>query len=262
MKYKQSLFVVTLAMLASMQGCWAAASYKLWINNNKHDCAIFLAAVKASRLDQMSDFQLCNAMDLPVSSILKSKYIRDVKWRRYPSKSHQEKVALAKKITDSRYPKDHLKLATLAERKSFHDGEKEIISSFSNLDIKTKISAEWAELYLKYGAYYALRMHQEKCGANYKKHRGLMPAIWGVFLSGDHSVGMNAYPFTPSGNLFYLDHRLLVLDLSDRWEPHFAGDNKKNELTVTAMSMDNVLGTITKKPIFATQLVCTVIIHK
>jgi hypothetical protein len=219
-------------MILSMQiGYAEGVSYKLVNSSDKERCEIFLHAVKASKLAEMSDRQLCKAMNSPISETLQSRYINEINWTSVQVKNKHNLVTIARNII----------VSDMMGRRFNSVGKKQFMDDFSGphgVISRSDVAIETASIKLNGFNYYLVRLRRNRCNLGEKKFS--VTPIWGFMEGGGISSGMinNLSTGLPAGNLFLLKDRLYVFQ-DDGWRKEIDSDVGKNYQTISIMSIDS-----------------------
>lgn len=248
----QILVALGMMLFTSEQGTCESARHKAI-----RECEVFRSALKASRLATLSDEQLCNVRNSPITDLLSSPHIKDIDWQPYPVQSKAEMQKLAQRIHES--TKTGLPSATLPR---YAKSIAEAVAEFDAINAKTNTVAQQAALHVGQGTFYALNIKRSACDSTYRWTDPL--PIWGIFRDPSHTEGnVTVESDAPGGHLFYMDGNLRNFILSPpTWNTHSPNLPKIKDRLFVAMEAL----TIWKDPhgnlLLAGPAFCTADIHR
>lgn len=248
----RKLSIFGMALLSSGQSVCARVLYEMNQSDANPQCSALMDALRRARVAEMSDQQICDVMNSRVTDLLKGKDFSELPWTLVSVSTTSEKEAIAKDVYEARVEHDQLQ--------HFARDESEYLPQFAEGLGRSDVIFEEANLNVGKSSAYALQYRRGRCEAGYKGYDGI--PYWAIFADKQHTLGLPSKPYTPPGNLFYLDGRLAVFSiLPDRWYVATDIPNKRYVLTVDVQSVD---GTALPggKIQFSTALLCVATIRR
>lgn len=206
---RQILVALGMMIFTSAQGICASISYKIMGSGSSHECELFLAALKASRLAALSDDQLCEVVNSPITNLLSSPHIRDIEWQPYPIQSKSELHKLAQRINET-----GITGVARVSLPRFAKSVAQIMSSFDAINASSGIVVKKAALHIGGETFYAIEMKRKTCNSTYTWHEPL--PIWGAFMNRNYMDDASVGYMAPGGTLFYMDGHLMDFYISPR----------------------------------------------
>jgi hypothetical protein len=202
MRTRQRLVTAAVVALASVQGM-CATTYQLQMNRDSPDCNQFLDIVKSSRIGGMSDQELCDAINKPVTEILPDAGIRELDWTQDPS---ADIATVAKKTVEAAEPPKLQSPSTKPHALWLQEVMK--------LDAAHQVKVAYSRVRLAHNEYYVVRLTESVCDAGYNRH-GPLP-IFGFFSDSAHFRGVPNPPLL-IGQLIYFKGHLASFSLTPAW---------------------------------------------
>jgi hypothetical protein len=230
MNTRLRVFGVALGAFVSTQGICAAASYELQVNENDPECTRFLNVIKESRIADMSNDELCDAITLPVTTVLPDSHFKELNWVQDP----RANVALVAKNTMSA-------TEPLERRAQFAKLDADWLREVMKLSSAHEVAVGYGRVQLTYHAFYLIRLTQTVCDASYDEH-GPLP-IFGFFSDPKHIHGVPIPPLL-SGQLVYFDDRLATFYLFPRWIMDPGASRRRLIVTMQYAVDDNANGSL------------------
>ncbi len=194
--------MMLIAALVSAQGV-CAASYQLQMNSDAPECSEFLNIVKASRIAEMTDKELCDATNMPVTQILFSPKFKELGWSQ---EQMQNVAAVAQSVIEA--------TESVQRRPTFAKSNAEWLEAVMKLNAAGAVNVSHSRVQLTRNAFYVIELTETVCDTSYNKH-GPLP-LSAFFSDSDH---LHPVPNPPllNGRLVYFDGRLASVYLFPQW---------------------------------------------
>lgn len=202
MRKKSQIFAVGVLALVSVQGV-CAVNYQLQMNDNDPKCIQFINAVKTSHIEDMTDQQLCEAINRPVTGMFPGSLFKELDWVHDPL---VDIVAVAKNTVEAAEPATRLGQSP----KSHADWLQEV----ARLSAAHHVEVAYGRVQLTHNTFYVVQLTESVCDASYNKH-GPLP-FFGFFSDPAHLHGVRNPPLV-DGQLVYFDGHLASVYLSPAW---------------------------------------------
>jgi len=203
MKGNLGLFALGVAALVFTQGACAGVSYQEVANSSDRECNRFLDIVKASRIKDMTNKQLCDAITMPVTELLPNAQFKELDWALDPAANVAE---VAKSTIEASEPIDR--------RPQLEKSDGEWLREVMRLNAAHQVTVAYGRVQLVHKTYYVAQLTEKVCDASYNEY-GPLP-IFGFFSDANHLHGVPLYP-PAGGQLVYYAGHLVAFVLQPEW---------------------------------------------